>query len=99
MFVDLLDYFFLVADLFLQFFSVFLEGRIAGNAVKPFHSTSNTNLLLIHVSLDLAQPLVEGVLVAGLLIRELALKLLSVLLDVVVVVAHREGLDHIVPAK
>jgi hypothetical protein len=54
-------------------------------------------LLLIYVALDLAEPLIERVLVTGLLVSELALQLFGVFLDVVVVVAHGKGFNHIVP--
>jgi hypothetical protein len=45
-------------------------------------------LLLIDITLDLAQSLIESVLVTWLLIRKLVLQFFGVFLDVVVVVAH-----------
>lgn len=45
-------------------------------------------LLLINIAFDLAQSLIESVLVTWLLIGKLALQFLGVFLDVVVVVAH-----------
>jgi hypothetical protein len=54
-------------------------------------------ILFIDVTFDLAQPFIESILVTRLLVLKLVLQLLGVLLYVVIVVAHRKSLNHVVP--
>lgn len=67
--------------------------------LNPSTLNGTKYLLLIDISTNFAQSFVESVLITWLLISELALQFFWVFLNVVVIVAHWQGLNYVVPTE